>query len=128
VTQTRTKQVLIVEDEEKIRNIIKVLVRHDNVEIDEAADGKEALDKVFTKKYDLIILDLMLPEIDGFEVLSQVRRDEETAEIPVIITSALSTDRDILKGFKEGANYYIPKPFEPQELVNSLELILGIKY
>jgi two-component system, OmpR family, response regulator ResD len=128
VTDSPKKQVLIVEDEERIRNIMKVFVRNEELEIDEAADGREALDKIFNKKYDLIILDLMLPKVDGYEVLSQVRKDDRMTDIPVIIISALTTDKDILKGFKGGANYYIPKPFDAKELVNSIELIMGIKY
>jgi DNA-binding response OmpR family regulator len=128
VMESQKKQVLIIEDEERIRNIIKVFIRNISLEIDEAADGKEALDKIFNKKYDLIILDLMLPHVDGYEVLNQVRKDEEMSDIPVIITSALRSDKDILKGFKEGANYYIPKPFDAKEFVSSVELILGIEY
>lgn len=122
------KKILIVEDEERIRKVINIIIRGENIEVDEAADGKEALDKIFNDDFDLVILDLMIPEIDGFDVLKQIREKEETRELPVVIVSARSSDKDILEGLKGGANYYIPKPFEPQELISSLELILGIKY
>lgn len=128
MTKSKTKRILVVEDEERIRKIISIIIRGEDIDIDEAADGKEALDKVLNEKYDLIILDLMIPEIDGFGVLDKIRNNPETADLPVIIVSARTSDRDILEGLKGGANYYIPKPFEPQELTSSLELILGIKY
>ena len=122
------KKILIVEDEERIRKVINIIIRGENIEVDEASDGKEALDKIFSNEFDLVILDLMIPEIDGFDVLDKIRSDEKTEDLPVIIVSARSSDKDILQGLKGGANYYIPKPFEPQELISSLELILGIKY
>ncbi len=128
MSKSRHKRILVVEDEERIRKIISIIIRGEDIDIDEAADGKEALDKIFNEKYDLVILDLMIPEIDGFGVLEKVRENEETQDLPIIIVSARTSDRDILEGLKGGANYYIPKPFEPQELTSSLELILGIKY
>lgn len=123
-----TKKILVVEDEERIRNVIKIIIRGENIEVDEAEDGFIAVDKISNNKYDLVILDLMIPEIDGFGVLEKIRSNEKTQDLPVIIVSARTSDRDILEGLKGGANYYIPKPFEPQELISSLELILGIKY
>jgi CheY-like chemotaxis protein len=127
------KKVLIVEDEERIRKVISIIIRNDELEIEEATDGQEALNKLeqnrtAEKKFDLIILDLMLPEVDGIKVLEKIRTDPVTEELPVIIVSAKSKDGDILDGLKKGANYYITKPFEPQELINSLGLILKIKY
>jgi two-component system response regulator ResD len=128
MAQIGKKRILVVEDEERIRKIIGIIIRGEDIEIDEAVDGKEALDKVLNEKYHLVILDLMIPEIDGFGVLDKIRKNEATKDLPVIIVSARTSDRDILEGLKGGANYYIPKPFEPQELTSSLELILGIKY
>ena len=122
------KKILLVEDEERIRKVINIIIRGDDIIIDEAEDGTQALQKITNNKYDLVILDLMIPEIDGFGVLEYIRNNEATEDLPVIIVSARSEDRDILQGLKGGANYYIPKPFEPQELISSLELILGIKY
>ena len=123
-----TKKILLVEDEERIRKIINIIIRGEDIEIDEAEDGAQALEKIRANNFDLIILDIMIPEIDGFGVLEEIRNTERTADLPVIIVSARTSDRDILEGLKGGANYYIPKPFEPQELISSLELILGIKY
>jgi len=131
--QSMKKKVLIVEDEERIRKVIGIIIKNDDLDIEEATDGQEALEKLkmnaaAEKKYDLIILDLMLPEVDGMKVLEKIRTDPVTEELPVIIVSAKSKDGDILDGLKKGANYYITKPFEPQELINSLGLILKIRY
>lgn len=128
-----TGKVLVVEDEETIRKVLGVILRTEGFTIEEAADGLEALRKISENVYDVIILDVMMPELNGFEVLKKLRAQEKTADLPVIIVSAKSTDRDILEGLKEGANYYIPKPFEPRELVYILKLILknrerGLKF
>jgi two-component system response regulator ResD len=122
------KRILLVEDEERIRKVINIIIRGEDILVDEAEDGALAVDKISKNDYDLVILDLMIPEIDGFGVLERIRGEERTRELPVIIVSARTSDKDILDGLKGGANYYIPKPFEPQELISSLELILGIKY
>ncbi|MCE1245752.1 MAG: response regulator transcription factor [Firmicutes bacterium] len=122
------KRILLVEDEERIRKVINIIIRGEDILVDEAEDGAQAVDKISKNDYDLVILDLMIPEIDGFGVLDRIRSEERTRELPVIIVSARTSDKDILDGLKGGANYYIPKPFEPQELISSLELILGIKY
>jgi DNA-binding response OmpR family regulator len=120
------RRILVVEDEEVVRRFIGMTIRGDEIEVDEACNGKEALEKIFANKYDLIILDIMLPEIDGFQVLEKIRANPSLADLPVVIVSAKNSDKDILTGLKGGANYYITKPFEPQELISSLELILGI--
>jgi DNA-binding response OmpR family regulator len=69
----------------------------------------------------------MMPEVDGMQVLQHIRSQARTAEVPVIVVTAKSSDADIMTGFRQGANYYITKPFEPRELVDSVELILGVK-
>ncbi len=128
-----TGKVLVVEDEETIRKVLGVILRTEGFTIEEASDGLEALKKTSENVYDVVILDIMMPELNGFEVLKKLREQETTADLPVIIVSAKSSDRDILEGLKEGANYYIPKPFEPRELVYILKLILknrekGLKF
>jgi DNA-binding response OmpR family regulator len=123
-----SKKILIVEDEDRIRQVIKIIIRGNLVDVDEAADGKVALEKIKSSKYDMVILDLMIPEIDGMGVLQTIRSDETTKDIPVVIVSAKTRDSEILAGMKEGANFYITKPFEPQDLINIMEFILGVKY
>lgn len=122
------KNILIVEDDQHIRKLLNILIRKDDISIEEAIEGNEALEKVLEKPYDLVILDLMMPNVDGFSILKQMRENPPTANVPVIIVTAKTEDKDLMKGYSMGANYYITKPFEPQDLIHSIELILKIKY
>lgn len=122
------KKILIVEDDQHIRKLLTILIRKDDVEIDEAIEGNEALQKLHDNHYDLVILDIMMPNVDGYSILKQLREVPATAQLPVIIVSAKTEDKDLMKGYSMGANYFITKPFEPQDLIHSIELILKIKY
>jgi two-component system alkaline phosphatase synthesis response regulator PhoP len=122
------KKILIVEDDQHIRKLLNILIRKDDVEIDEAVEGNEAQRKLRENRYDLVILDIMMPNVDGFSILKELRERPETAQLPVIVVTAKTEDKDLMKGYSMGANYYITKPFEPQDLIHSIELILKIKY
>jgi two-component system, OmpR family, response regulator ResD len=122
------KKILIVEDDKQVRRLLTVLVRGAEIHIDEAVDGVEALEKLDQACYDLVILDRMMPRLDGLEVLKAMRERTLSKATPVIIVSAKVEDKDLLEGYGAGANYYIPKPFEPRDLIHSIELILDIKY
>lgn len=121
------KRVLVVEDDERVRRVEGLILSSAQLEIEEAKGGQEALDRLDQGKYDLVVLDLMMPEVDGMQVLKSIRSKPETEALPVIVVTARNSDREILEGFQSGANYYITKPFEPRELVDSVELILGVK-
>ncbi len=121
------KRVLVVEDDDRVRKVEALILACDPLEIIEASGGREALDLLDKEEFDLVVLDLMMPEVDGMQVLSAIRQRPETEDLPVVLVTAKNTDRDMLEGFKGGANYYITKPFEPRELVDSVELILGIR-
>jgi len=123
-----TKKILIVEDDQHIRKLLNILIRKEDVEIDEAVEGFEARQKLTDNRYDLVILDIMMPNVDGFSILKELREKESTAQLPVIVVTAKTDDKDLMKGYSMGANYYITKPFEPQDLIHSIELILKIKY
>lgn len=121
------KRVLVVEDDDRVRKVEGLILDCAQLEIEEARDGREALELLMERPYDLVILDLMMPGVDGMEVLRTLRATPRTKELPVIIVTAKDTDRAVLEGFQSGANYYITKPFEPRELVDSVELIMGFK-
>jgi len=122
------KKILIVEDDQHIRKLLTILIRKEDVEIDEAVEGNEALQKLQDNRYVLVILDIMMPNVDGFSILKELREKPATAQLPVIIVTAKTEDKDLMRGYSMGANYYITKPFEPQDLIHSIELILKIKY
>ena len=115
-------KLLLVEDEESLRRPVKYFLERNNFTVDEAGDGKEALEMVETNEYDCILLDLNLPEIDGIEVAKQIRKDENL--VPIIMVTARSQVYDKLKGFTQGADDYVTKPFDLKELVARINAVI----
>ena len=113
--------ILIVDDEELIRNVVKEYLEANSYNVTEAIDGKDAINKIKFNNYDLIILDIMMPNLDGVSVLKEIR---ETRDVPVIMLSARNQEYDKLEGFEYGADDYITKPFSPKELVARVKSIL----
>jgi two-component system response regulator RegX3 len=118
----RKIRLLIVEDEEAIRTgLIDVLVYH-GYEVEFAADGISGLDKALSGRFDLILLDVMLPGMDGFEICNRIRAQDR--DQPVIMLTAKSTDEDIIQGLSLGADDYVAKPFSVAELVLRIQAVL----
>ena len=107
-------RVLIIEDENAIAELEKDYLELSGFEVEVANDGKEGMEKALSENYDLIILDLMLPTVDGFEICKQVREKKNT---PIIMVSAKKDDIDKIRGLGLGADDYMTKPFSPSELV-----------
>ena len=119
---TRPIRVLVVEDEAAIREgLIDVLVFH-GYEVDSAAEGPEGLEKALTGRYDLVLLDIMLPGIDGYEICDRIRAEDR--QQPIIMLTAKSSDEEIVHGLKLGADDYVGKPFSIQQLVLRIEAVL----
>ncbi|MHB0880851.1 response regulator transcription factor [Paenibacillus sp. SEL1] len=109
------KSVLVIDDEEKISRLLQLELSHEGYAVEIAQTGREGLQKALAGKWDIIILDVMLPEMNGVEVLKQIRKvDNHT---PVIMVTARNTTPDKVSGLDEGANDYITKPFEIEELL-----------
>ena len=118
----RQIRILIVEDEEAIREgLIDVLVFH-GYDTDSAATGPDGLDKALTGKFDLILLDIMLPGMDGYEICDRIRAIDRNQ--PIIMLTAKTSDEEIVQGLKLGADDYVPKPFSIQQLVLRIEAVL----
>jgi two-component system response regulator RegX3 len=118
----RQVRVLVVEDEEAIRTgLIDVLVFH-GYEVDSAATGPEGLEKALTGKFELILLDIMLPGMDGYEICDRIRAVDRNQ--PIIMLTAKTSDEEIVQGLKLGADDYVPKPFSIQQLVLRIEAVL----
>jgi DNA-binding response OmpR family regulator len=109
-----TNKILIIEDEESIANLEKDYLELSDFDVTIANDGKTGLDQALSGEFDLIVLDLMLPGVDGFEICKKVRAE---SEIPVIIVSARKDDIDKIRGLGLGADDYMTKPFSPSEMV-----------
>lgn len=115
------KKILVVDDEERMLRFIRLNLEHDGFQVVEAINGHGALDKMRTDLPDLILLDIMLPDIDGFEVLKMVR---EISNIPVIMLTAKGEEDDRVRGLELGADDYVTKPFSPRELVSRVKAVL----
>ncbi len=115
------KKILIVEDEASISDLIKIELEYKGYKCDVASDGELACEYIDNKDYDLALLDVMVPKIDGYELLEYIKI---TKELPVIFITAKSQTKDKIKGLREGADDYITKPFEMEELVARIEVVL----
>ncbi|MBU1147689.1 MAG: response regulator [Candidatus Omnitrophica bacterium] len=119
------KKILIVDDEDDIRKMIKFRLEAVGYDVTEAADGQEGLDKARADKPDLLILDLMLPKIDGYKVCRMLKFDEKHKHIPILMFTARGQEKDKLIGKEMGADAYVTKPFEPKVLVDKIQELLG---
>lgn len=114
-------RILVADDEDHIRQLIRMYLTREGYTVDEAADGRAVLDLLDRGNYDAIILDLMLPEVDGWTVCQEIRRRGNT---PVIMLSARNEEYDRILGFQLGADDYVGKPFSPRELVLRIKSVL----
>lgn len=114
-------KLLIVDDEDRIRNVIKEYAEFSGYETDEASDGMEAVLKSRDCKYDLIIMDVMMPKLDGYSAVKEIRKNSQT---PVIMLSARVEEYDKLFGFEIGVDDYVTKPFSPKELIARVQAVL----
>jgi DNA-binding response OmpR family regulator len=118
-------KILIVEDDRFLRELIARKLKNEGYEVLEAIDGEEGLKRIKEEKPDLVLLDLILPGIDGFEVLAKAKEDPDTAQIPVIILSNLGQREEIERGLKLGAiDYLIKAHFTPGEIIEKIKNIL----
>ncbi|KGG80862.1 PhoB family transcriptional regulator [Caloranaerobacter azorensis H53214] len=114
-------KILIVEDEDRMRRLIRDYLKKEGYNVIEAEDGKLALEKFFNDDIDLVILDIMLPEYDGWTVMREIRKK---SNVPIIILTARSEESDELFGFELGADEYVTKPFSPKVLVARVKALL----
>ncbi|PIW66905.1 MAG: DNA-binding response regulator [Candidatus Omnitrophica bacterium CG12_big_fil_rev_8_21_14_0_65_43_15] len=117
--------ILVVDDEKELAALVSLHMKMAGFEVLTAANGEKALELSREEKPDLIILDLMLPKIDGWQVCEQLRQDAVTKDIPVIMLTARTQIEDKLKGFEAGADDYVTKPFSPRELVARVKRVLA---
>ena len=112
---------LVVDDEVRIRSIIKKYAEFDGHTVTEAADGMEAVRLVRNSKFDIVIMDIMMPELDGFSACREIRK---TSDIPIIMLSARGEEYDRINGFELGIDDYVVKPFSPKELMLRIEAVM----
>jgi two-component system alkaline phosphatase synthesis response regulator PhoP/two-component system response regulator VicR len=111
------RKILAVDDERHIVRLVQVNLERQGYQVVTAFDGKEALEKVESEHPDLIVLDVMMPYMDGFEVLKNLKKNAVTRDIPVIMLTAKAQDADVFRGWQSGVDCYLTKPFNPMELI-----------
>ena len=113
-------RVLVVDDDDVIRQLITVNLELEGFDVITAVDGQDALDKVKDAKPHVVTLDVMMPRIDGWEAAARLRQDPETAHVKVILLSARAQEADIQRGERIGVDAYLTKPFDPDELIDTV--------
>ena len=116
-----SSKVLIVDDEPNILMSLEFLLKKSGYKVFIARDGREALDIVEKELPDIILLDVMMPEVDGYEVCQKIKNDKETAHIKIVFLSAKTKQEDIDKGYELGADLYISKPFSTRNLITKVD-------
>lgn len=119
-----SKKILLIEDDKDIINLVKHYLEKEGYRTFEATDGVKGLDALKKEKVDLVVLDVMLPELNGIDVLKRIKGDAKTANIPVIMLTAKGEETDKIVGLELGADDYITKPFSPKELVARIKALL----
>ncbi len=119
------KKIVLAEDEPQIARLVEFKLKKEGYQVTWKENGEEALEAIKADRPDLILLDVMMPVMDGYEVLRQLKKDENLKSIPVIILTARAQEGDVVKGIDAGAEDYITKPFHPTELLARVNRILG---
>jgi DNA-binding response OmpR family regulator len=120
-----TPTILVADDEEDLRELVSYRLTRSGYDVIAAGDGQEALELAAEHTPDLMVLDVMMPKLDGYELTRRVRAEAALRSIPVILLTARSQESDIDRGFEVGADDYLKKPFNPDELVARVRAVLG---
>lgn len=119
------KKILAVDDEKHIVRLVQINLQKAGYEVATAGTGREALERVGEFGPDLIVMDVMMPEMDGFEALKKLKENPDTRDIPVIMLTAKAQDADVFRGWQSGADLYLTKPFNPAELLSFVKRLLA---
>lgn len=126
--QVGKRKILVVDDDPTMVKLINVNLKLNNYSVVEATSGEQALDVLAGQPLDLVVLDIMMPGVDGWEVLKRIRGDRTTEEMPVILVTAKTQDSDVIRGWELGADEYVIKPFNPLLLVEVIKMVLDRSY
>ena len=118
-------KILVVDDERNMVRLLQVNLEREGYEVVTAFDGMEGLQKARTENPDLVLLDITMPRMDGFEVLNVLKANMDTSDMPVVILTARSKDADVFQGYETGADAYLTKPLHPNELTAVIRKMLN---
>ena len=119
------RNVLIVDDSEFTRNYHSYILREANFDVVTAVDGADALEKLYSRPFDLVLTDINMANMDGYEFIRRARQNPDYDEVPIIIISTEAKELDKQKGFTAGANLYLAKPTDADRIVESMKMLLG---
>jgi DNA-binding response OmpR family regulator len=125
VTRSGQPLILIADDDPDILALVSFRLERAGYEVVQARNGEEAVQVALARRPDLAVIDVMMPRIDGYEATRQLRQQEETSRMPIILLTARVQEEDIARGFDAGADDYVRKPFSPQELGSRVQAALG---
>lgn len=125
MTDQTPVRVLVADDEDDVRDLVVYRLSRSGYDVVEALDGEEAFRLATEQTPDLIVLDVMMPRIDGYELTRRLRAEPATSRVPVILLTARTQENDVSQGFEAGADDYLKKPFNPDELVARVRAVLG---
>jgi DNA-binding response OmpR family regulator len=118
-------KLLVAEDEKDVRELIEIILRHHGFEVISVSDGREAIAAASQQQFDLILLDVRMPRLDGYEACRRLRQMESTRNVPIIMLSALGQESEKAEGLEAGADEYVVKPFTPVSLVHVVNRYLS---
>ena len=118
-------RVVIADDDPDIRRLVQITVSNAGCDVTVAADGEEALELIRSAPPDLVILDVLMPRMDGWEVAKELKSDPQTQEVPIMFLTSRGQEHDVLEGFNSGAADYMVKPFSPRELQVRVRAVLA---
>jgi DNA-binding response OmpR family regulator len=118
-------KIVIAEDSSTVRRLVAARLTADGYDVVEAADGEEAVQAVTNEQPDLLVLDKVMPKLDGFEVVRILRADSQTSMVPIVMLTERTSEEDVLSGLNLGVEEYIPKPFSPHELSVRVRRVLA---
>ena len=121
----RSIRVAVVEDDQAISLLLKEMLSMEGYDVTVIGDGARAMMALRAEPFDAVVLDVMLPGRDGFEILRDMRSQDELREVPVILLTALDDDKNTWEGWRAGCNLYLPKPFEPEQVVSAVRSVLA---
>ena len=119
------KRILVVDDDELVRLALEELLMPEGYEIHTASSGREALDKIKENIYDLLMLDIIMPEMDGIELCRKIREKDDYSEVPIVFLTAKSREEDRSVGLEAGANLFLSKPISPEKLLTLISEAIG---
>ncbi len=126
MSQTR-QTILIIDDSEFVRNYHTYILQQAQFDVITAIDGSDGLEKLYSHRCDVVMTDINMENMDGYEFIRRVRKDRQYGDLPIIIVSTDSEAKDKGKGFRAGANLYIVKPCTPEVMIENVRMILGVR-